>query len=388
MPSINLPEKSLSPSPTPRRELVRQVMPVPVLYENLEHFKKRILPLKMAGWSKTENEDSVVFEFFHPTYTLPKFSLSVASGPNFSVAAYKWFLPDNHFIYNDYKRSLRFTSISTILSTLEEATICDGLTKDELTNSICEDPIPAQGRSNIIRHTIPIQRQYYEGDGPEFQAHIFMRSENCEMISNDNPCSSCIEQERSLGKLNGKAVRRALEPLKDKAPLTGSSKERLVATVQKQRVLCKELESRISDLEKEIEKNSIPIDETLEKDILAILADGGGDVSPHMKVFWEQQRKLLARPKFGRRYHPHVIRFCLSIHAKSPAAYRELRDSGILVLPSESTLRDYRNFFKRRDGFHPENIERLKTQTSKYFDIQRYVVLSFDEMKIQSKLVL
>ena len=121
---------------------------------------------------------------------------------------------------------------------------------------------------------------------------------------------------------------------------------------------------------------------------MAILADGGGDVSPHMKVFWEQQRKLLARPKFGRRYHPHVIRFCLSIHAKTPAAYRELRDSGILVLPSESTLRDYRNFFKRRDGFHPENIERLKTQTSKYFDIQRYVVLSFDEMKIQSKLVL
>lgn len=64
-----------------------------------------------------------------------------------------------------------------------------------------------------------------------------------------------------------------------------------------------------------------------------------------------------------------------------------MRDSGILVLPSERTLRDYRNFFKPRAGFHPENIERLKNQTSQYFDIQRYVVLSFDEMKIQSKLV-
>ena len=96
---------------------------------------------------------------------------------------------------------------------------------------------------------------------------------------------------------------------------------------------------------------------------------------------------MLATPKFGRRYHPHVIRFCLSIHAKSPAAYRELRDSGVLVLPSERTLRDYRNFFKPRAGFHPDNIERLRNQTSQYFDIQRYVVLSFDEMKIQSKLV-
>ena len=146
--------------------------------------------------------------------------------------------------------------------------------------------------------------------------------------------------------------------------------------------------SRIADLEKEIQKNSIPVDETLEKDILSILADSGeNEVTPHMRVFWEQQRKLLATPKFGRRYHPHVIRFCLSIHAKSPAAYRELRDSGVLVLPSERTLRDYRNFFKPRAGFHPDNIERLRNQTSQYLDIQRYVDLSFDEMKIQSKLV-
>jgi hypothetical protein len=57
------------------------------------------------------------------------------------------------------------------------------------------------------------------------------------------------------------------------------------------------------------------------------------------------------------------------------------------VLPSKRTLRDYRNFFKPRAGFHPDNVERLKNQTSQYFGIQRYVVLSFDEMKIQAKLV-
>ena len=85
--------------------------------------------------------------------------------------------------------------------------------------------------------------------------------------------------------------------------------------------------------------------------------------------------------------HPHIIRFCLSIHAKSPAAYREIRDSGILVFPSEKTLQNYRNFFTPKAGFHPENIERLRSQTSQYFDIQRYVVIAFDEMKIKSKLV-
>ncbi len=107
-----------------------------------------------------------------------------------------------------------------------------------------------------------------------------------------------------------------------------------------------------------------------------------------MRVFWEQQQKMLASPKFGKRYLPHIIRFCISIHAKSPESiYRELRDSGVLVLPSEKTLWDYRNFFTPRAGFHPENVQRLVDQTSQYFDIQRHVVIAFDEMKIQSKLV-
>ena len=69
----------------------------------------------MKGWSKTEDEDTVVFEFFHPSYTLPKLALSVATGLNFSVAVYNWFLPDSHPIYNNHKRSLKFVINLTIL---------------------------------------------------------------------------------------------------------------------------------------------------------------------------------------------------------------------------------------------------------------------------------
>lgn len=58
-----------------------------------------------------------------------------------------------------------------------------------------------------------------------------------------------------------------------------------------------------------------------------------------------------------------------------------------MVLPSERTSRDYRNFFRPRAGFYPEYVERLKDQTSQLFYIQRHDVISFDQMKIQSKLV-
>lgn len=58
-------------------------------------------------------------------------------------------------------------------------------------------------------------------------------------------------------------AKQAVEPLKSNAPLSGSSKGRLVAAVQKQRLVCKELEGRIAEKKKEIQTNSISIDETM-----------------------------------------------------------------------------------------------------------------------------
>ena len=59
----------------------------------------------MRGWSKTEGEDSVVFDHFHTPYTLPKLSLSVITSPNFSVAVYNWFLPYDHSYDHNLGRS-------------------------------------------------------------------------------------------------------------------------------------------------------------------------------------------------------------------------------------------------------------------------------------------
>ena len=82
-----------------------------------------------------------------------------------------------------------------------------------------------------------------------------------------------------------------------------------------------------------------------------------------------------------------IIRYCLSLVAKSPSLYEELRNSGILVLPSQRTLRDYRNHIRPQRGFQEGIIEELKSITNSYFDVQGYVVLLFDEMKVLSNLV-
>ena len=121
----NLPIKSISPSPvTTRRELVRPklAVAVPVVYRNIEQFKKKILALKLRGWSKTEGNDvnnDVLFELFDQTHVLPKLSLRVDSGLHFTVGAFNWLLPDNHSVYTTMKRSMQNTLLTSVISTLE-----------------------------------------------------------------------------------------------------------------------------------------------------------------------------------------------------------------------------------------------------------------------------
>ena len=74
------------------------------------------------------------------------------------------------------------------------------------------------------------------------------------------------------------------------------------------------------------------------------------DVPPSMKLFWHEQQKYitLSSPSCIR-YHPMILKFCLNLAAKSSSAYKDLRydnktGTGVLVLPSRRTLRDYKNY--------------------------------------------
>ena len=85
--------------------------------------------------------------------------------------------------------------------------------------------------------------------------------------------------------------------------------------------------------------------------------------------------------------HFVYFRYCLSLASKSKSVYEELRSSNILRLPSTRTLRDYQNFIRPKAGFRRQVLDALIDQTKDYFDVERYVCLMFDEMKIRSNLV-
>ena len=144
---------------------------------------------------------------------------------------------------------------------------------------------------------------------------------------------------------------------------------------------------KLQEMQERIQEQGILINRSLEEDIRKIMDGQNLNATPHMKFFWEEQMKVLQSTSCGRRYHPQIIRLALSLHGKSPSAYRELRESGALVLPSERTLRDYKNYFLPKAGINTENVDALRKKSASFTGNQRFVVLVMDEMKIQSDLV-
>eukprot|EP00112_Aurelia_sp_Birch-Aquarium-sp1_P022151 Seg6146.2 transcript_id=Seg6146.2/GoldUCD/mRNA.D3Y31 product="Transposable element P transposase" protein_id=Seg6146.2/GoldUCD/D3Y31 len=138
----------------------------------------------------------------------------------------------------------------------------------------------------------------------------------------------------------------------------------------------------------EIEKKSLPVTQDLSHDLLTIISESSSKMTPFIKLFWEQQEKNVSRSAQGRRYHPTITRWCLSL--KSASTYDELRDTFkdcTIVLPSRRFLRDYSNAITPRTGFNPGVINELSNATKSYVNHQRFVFILYDEMRVQGNLI-
>ena len=94
--------------------------------------------------------------------------------------------------------------------------------------------------------------------------------------------------------------------------------------------------------------DSVIVDECTHNNLLTIMSAqkdvGAGE--NFSSVFWQQQlRAAKLENKNGMRWHPAIVRWCLYLHHWSCGCYSTLRDSGVIILPSERTLQDYKHFF-------------------------------------------
>ena len=105
-----------------------------------------------------------------------------------------------------------------------------------------------------------------------------------------------------------------------------------------------------------LEMDSQPVDSELYKYFITLFSRCDQEhVPPFMKLFWEEQQKYLSSSSSSSiRYRPMIIKYCLPLAAKSSSAYSDRRyngrtGSGVLILPSLRTLRDYKKLYSSKE---------------------------------------
>ena len=100
--------------------------------------------------------------------------------------------------------------------------------------------------------------------------------------------------------------------------------------------------------ERAIEPRGVTVDGDLHQDLQEIVKSNNECISntyppgSFARLFWENQMRASAVSKASSmRWDPLMIRWCLYLRHVSCSAYEMLRETGIVKLPSQRTLRDY-----------------------------------------------
>ena len=156
---------------------------------------------------------------------------------------------------------------------------------------------------------------------------------------------------------------------------------------------------KICDLQKHLDRliqvNGVKVDEATHKGLASILMNHQhqqkqqNSPDSFTSIFWQQQLKAASlKNQRGMRWHPAIIRWCLYLHHKSSSCYSTLKDTGVITLPSERTLRDYKHASAAKVGFTKELdlelLEALSQQRPQ--NLAKYVGLVLDEMYVKEGL--
>ena len=177
------------------------------------------------------------------------------------------------------------------------------------------------------------------------------------MLDMTEKCANCDKFEEKHKSLVTEQQKNLNVPAKLKAPVSKTHASRLKLALQNERLKCSLLEKELATMRNETKTKAVD----LPSDISSFSnnkIDNNHKISPFMNLFWEQQKSAFSKKSFAK-YHPMIIRFCLSLATKSGSTYDEFRNSNVLVLPSRRTLGDCRNAIKPTVGFNPKVVAEL-----------------------------
>lgn len=233
-----------------------------------------------------------------------------------------------------------------------------------------------------------------------------IRHTECKLLLPDSSscsrCVSCTKYRKTLRSLLSRHMKQSQSPTRVDSHVnyrymrTPEKVQQLRELHSHRRITSKQLQRLQNKLAADIDKKGVSVDESMHSDLRQIMEDCADKVmSEHhvgslARVFWEQQLKAASCSNQRQmRWHPLMIKWCLYLCHQSPSAYKTLRQSGFVSLPSQRTLRDYTHYVTTTIGFSNEVDQQLMeaADISSLSGYQRCVAIIMDEMHIREGLV-
>ena len=178
--------------------------------------------------------------------------------------------------------------------------------------------------------------------------------------------------------------------------LTTPEKDRRLRRLHQQSRINQQRANRLRLLERATEERGMSVDENLHNDLVHIIEENSHVVAQSYpqdsfaRVFWESQHRASSlKDARSMRWDPLMIRWCLYLRHVSGRAYEMLRESGVIKLPSQRTLRDYTYYTQATVGFS-DAVDRQLMEAGKIQSCperEKYVVTIMDEMHIKEDVV-
>ena len=230
-----------------------------------------------------------------------------------------------------------------------------------------------------------------------------VRVANCQMLVPSGKCCACVSYRPSLRTMYNRWLKnKKLTPTRRTNSssrvnirwLNTPEKRKRIQSIQRRLVAAeRQVEQLKEKIRNSVKSHGVIVDNQLSDDLSQIVSDHTPTIiadfpeNSFQRLFWEQQKEAMIKNPKQMRWHPTMIKWCLSIRLKSSRAYETMRE--FLTLPSSRTLRDYTHYIKASTGFQPEVTEQLMNEAKldTREDFEKAIVLVFDEVKLKDSLV-
>ena len=360
------------------------------------------------GWLVSEGDDGGIVQFCLMKSSPPQVARSITVQADFSWYAHvtgRVVPRSNQTIQQLPQKVADETTLITVVSAIESARICPGNPEERFTQLLEKRGGSVQGIGGQVTAFLDSRDEVVSG-GLAYSRTV--RRWDCEMLCSPDAaylkrCQCCKKYRSQLQVMCSRQQSKAASNRVSHNShtnyrfLSSAEKDKRLHNLEKAKIAeCKQKKRLSEKINELIEQDGVTlIDEDVE-DISSIFDSVASDVKKNFKefsvqkIFWDQQQHHFSlKNKKSMKWHPLLIRFALNLKYASSSAYRIVRESGLIALPSERTLRDYTHWVTMKDGVQIEVIQQLKKAIGfdEMEESKKHFALSMDEMKIRSGLV-